>query len=96
MKVILEQWFSALQLLRKDFRNELMRQVSNTNHLVYTWMVKIKGEESIKREGSNERKGSRNQERNTVAIRNQLCNQTCEKYIRTNLLGLCRERFSLV
>ena len=56
----------------------------------------MKGEESIKEEGSNERRGSKNQEKNTVAIRNQICNQTCEKYIRTDLLGLCRERFSLV
>ena len=47
----------------------------------------MKGEESIK-EGGNERGGSRNQERNTVAIRKQICNQTCEKYIRTDLLGL--------
>ena len=53
-------------------------------------MVKMKEEESIKGEGSNETKGSRNQEKNTVAIRNQIYNQTCEKYIRTNLLGLCR------
>ena len=50
----------------------------------------MKGEEIIKGEGGNERKGLRNQERNTVAIGNQICNQTCEKYIRTNLLGLCR------
>ena len=31
----------------------------------------------------------KNQERNTVAIRNQICNETCMKYIRTDLLGLC-------
>ena len=90
MEVIPEQWFSALQLLRKDFRKGLMRQVLNTNHLVCMWRVKMKREESIKGEGGNERKGSRNQERNIVAIRNQICNQTCEKYIRTDLLGLCR------
>ena len=53
-------------------------------------------EESIKGEGSNETKRSRNQERNTVAIRNQICNQTYEKYIRTDLLGLCRGRFCLI
>ena len=58
-------------------------------------MVKMKEEESIKGEGSNETKGSRNQEKNTVAIRNQIYNQTCEKHIKTYLLGLCRERFSL-
>ena len=49
----------------------------------------MKGEEIIKGEGGNERKGLRNQERNTVAIGNQICNQTCEKYIRTDLLELC-------
>ena len=56
----------------------------------------MKGKESIEGEGSNERKRLRNQERNTVAIRNQICNQTCEKYIRAGFLGLCRERFSLI
>ena len=85
-----EQWFLALQLLLKDFRKVLMGQVSNTNHLVCMWRVKMKGEESIKGEGSNERWGSRNQERNTVAIRNQIYNQTYEKYIRTDLLRLYR------
>ena len=49
----------------------------------------MKGKESIKGEGSNERRGLRNQEGNTIAIRNQICNQTCEKYIRTDLLELC-------
>ena len=49
----------------------------------------MKREKSIKEEGSNGRGGSRNQERNTVAIKNQRCNQTCEKYIKTDLLGLC-------
>ena len=48
----------------------------NTNHLAYTWRVKMKGEGSIKGEGGTERKGSRNQERNTVAIMNQICNQS--------------------
>ena len=90
MEVISEHWFSALQLLRKDFRKVLMGQVSNTNHLVCMWRVKIKGEESIKGEGSNEIGGSRKEERNIVAIKNQTCNQTCKKYIRTDLLGLCR------
>ena len=37
----------------------------------------------------------KNQERNTIAIRNQICNETCMKYIRTDLLGLCRGLFSL-
>ena len=50
----------------------------------------MKREESIKEEGGSERGGSRNRERNTVAIRNQICNQTYEKYIRAGLLGLCR------
>ena len=56
-----------------------MGQVSNTNHLVCMWRVKMKGEESTKGEGSNERRGSINQERNTVAIRNQICNKKSEK-----------------
>ena len=33
--------------------------------------------------------------RNTVEIKNQICNQTCVKYIRTCLLELCRGQFSL-
>ena len=48
----------------------------NTNHLACTWRVKMKGERSIKGKGGTERKGSRNQERNTVAIMNQICNQS--------------------
>ena len=48
----------------------------------------MKGKDSIKGEGGNERKGLENQERNTVAIRNQICNQTYVKYIRIDLLGL--------
>ena len=35
-------------------------------------------------------------EKDIVAIWNQICNQTCEKYIRTNLLGLCQGRIFLV
>ena len=66
-----------------------MRQVSNTNHLVCMWRIEMKREKSIKEEGSNERGGSRNQEKNTVTIMNQYCNQTCGKYIKTDLLGLC-------
>ena len=31
--------------------------------------------------------GRKNQERNTVAIKNQTCNHTCEEYIRTNIVG---------
>jgi len=42
------------------------------------------------------REGDRkNQERNTVAIRNQICNLTCVNYIRTDLLELCQGQFSL-
>ena len=37
----------------------------------------------------------KNHERNTIAIKNQVCNQTFVKYIRTHLLGLCQWRFSL-
>ena len=53
------------------------------------------GKDSIKG-GGNERKGLENQERNTIAIKNQICNQTYVKYIRIDLLGLDRGRFSLV
>ena len=31
--------------------------------------------------------------RNTVVIKNQTCNQTCEKYIRTDLLRLYQGQF---
>ena len=37
----------------------------------------------------------KNHKRNTVAIKNQICNQTCVKYIRTHLLRLCWGQFSL-
>ena len=37
----------------------------------------------------------KNHKRNTIAIKNQICNQTCVKYIRTHLLGLCQGGFSL-
>ena len=56
----------------------------------------MKEEEGIKEEGGSERRGSRNLERNTVVIRNQHCNQTCGKYINTDLLELYLGRFSLV
>ena len=46
----------------------------NTNHLAYTWRAEMKGEEGIKEEGGNKRGRLRNQERNTVTIRNQTCN----------------------
>ena len=49
-----------------------------TNHQACTWRVKMKGEENIKGEGGSKKGGSENQERNTVAIRNQLCKQICE------------------
>ena len=54
----------------------LMGKVSSTNHLACTWGVRMKEEDSIKGEGGSERKGSRNQEKNTVAIKKQTCNQT--------------------
>ena len=41
------------------------------------------------------RRDRKNHERNTVAIKNQICNQTCVKYIRTHLLELCQGGFSL-
>ena len=59
MEVIPEQWFSVLQLLPKDFRKVLIGQGSSTNHLAYTWRVRMKEGENIKREGGNERGGSK-------------------------------------
>ena len=35
-------------------------------------------EDSIKGEGSNETKRSRNEKRNIVVIKKQICNQTCD------------------
>jgi len=63
VKVILEQWFSALQLLPKDFRNVLIGQALGTNHLACMWRVRMKEEESIKGEGDNERGGSKSREK---------------------------------
>ena len=47
----------------------------NTNYLACMWRAKVKGKESIKEKSCKERRGLENQERNTVAIRNQTCNQ---------------------
>jgi len=55
--VIPKQWFSALQLLPKDFRKVLMGQVSSINHLACTWRVRMK-RKSIK-EGRSNGKGDR-------------------------------------
>ena len=55
MEVIPEQWFSALQLLYKDFRKMLMGQGGSTKNLVCTWRVRMKEEKSIKREGGSGR-----------------------------------------
>ena len=61
---------------------------------VVAWMINKWRAKTIQREIYNVRnpkgKGSRNQEKNTIAIRKQICNQTCEKYIRTDFLKLCR------
>ena len=38
----------------------------------------------------------KNSERNIVAIKNQIYNQTCEKYIKIDLLRLCQAQFTLV
>ena len=72
--MIPEQWFSALQLSHEDFKKVLMGQGSKTNNLACMWKVRMKEKKSIKGEGGSERMRSRNQKRNTVAIRNQLCN----------------------
>ena len=73
-----------------------MGQVSSTNHLVCKWRVEMKKEKSIKEEGSNKKRGSRKKKKNTIAIKNQHCNQICGKYIKIDLLELCRGQFSLV
>ena len=67
----------------------------NTSYLASTWRVKVKAKESIKKKRCKERGDRKNQKRNTVAIKNQTCNQTCVKYTRTHLLESCRGRFSL-
>ena len=68
--MIPEQWFFSLiatiQILQEDADGTSI----NTNHLVSTWRVEKKGKGSMKGEEGNERRGSRNQERNTVAIKN--------------------------
>ena len=68
-----------------------MGQISNIKYQPSSLHVEGKDERenSIKGEGSNETRGSENQERNTVAIKNQIYNQICEKYIRIDLLELC-------
>ena len=67
----------------------------NTSYLASTWREKVKAKESIKKKRCKERGDRKNHKRNTVAIKNQICNQTCVKYTRTHLLGSCRGRFSL-
>ena len=67
----------------------------NTSHLASTWRAKVKAKESIKKKRCKERRGSENYKRNTIAIKNQICNHTCVKYIRTHLLRLCWGWFSL-
>ena len=67
----------------------------NTSHLTSTWRAKVKVKESIKNKRCKERGDWKNHKRNTVAIKNQICNQNCVKYTRTHLLILCRGRFSL-
>ena len=42
----------------------------NTGHLACMWRAKMKGKNSIKERGGKEKRGSRNQERNTVATEN--------------------------
>ena len=67
----------------------------NTSNLASTWRANVKRKESIKKERCKERRGSGKPRKNIVVIKNQLCNQTYVKYIRIQLLGLCRGRFSL-
>ena len=80
---------------------EPIRVSDRTSTQMVTWTIDKWRAKIIQREIYNIRdpwgkEGSRNQEKNTVAIKNQSCNQTCEKYMRTNLLGLYQWRFSLV
>ena len=68
MKVIPEQWFLALQLLHKDSRKVLMGQGGSTKNLACTLRVRMKEEESIKREGGSERGDQKFVRENTVAV----------------------------
>ena len=100
---------SLVALMRKWYLNSVFQPYSypqrfqesvngtsiNTNHLACTWRVEMKGEDSIREEGGNERKWLKSGEKH-CSNQEQICNQTCEKYIRTDLFGLCRWRFSLV
>ena len=67
----------------------------NTSHLASTWRAKVKARESIKKKEAKREEDRKNHKRNTVLIKDQICNHTCVKYTRTHLLGLCRGRFSL-
>ena len=47
-----------------------------TNRLECTWKVEMKGKDNIKWEGVSQKGDRREDERNTVAIKNQTCNVT--------------------
>ena len=67
----------------------------NTSHLASTWRAKVKARESIKKKEAKREEDRKNHKRNTVLIKDQICNHTCVKYTRTHLLRLCRGPFSL-
>ena len=71
--MIPKQWFFNLTATTQRLQEGADGTSINTNHLVCMWRVEKKGKGSIKGEEGNERRGSRNQERNTVAIKNWLC-----------------------
>ena len=96
MEVIPEQWFSALQLLPKDFRKVLMGQVSSTNHLASTWRVRMKEEQSIKEEGGNGEGDQKIRKRKHCNSLNHICNHFQSIYTRTDLLELYRGKIYLV
>ena len=43
----------------------------NTYHLACTWKVEMKGEDSIREEGDNERRGRKTKRKNIVALRTE-------------------------
>ena len=56
--MMLEQWFSALQLLFEDLWEGLMGQVSTLNRLTCMWKREMRRRDNIIEGGGNETKGS--------------------------------------
>ena len=67
----------------------------NTSNLMYTWRVEMKEKREYKMERGPRWKGIGELREKYCNSKNCTCNQLQELYTRTNLLGLCRGRFSL-